>query len=237
MVIDKWTRTQDNRNLSLPLLGHKSKETFSELKKHYDSLQNLNRKFKKRPPKKINSTKDAPNTMDGLEIKDYIDQINSILLSVNELITENDNFRLEDTNDPTSKDINSIIDKILSECNSSLNNIKGAEDEKNKDFDKESKLKEIKAIINKINKKFKKEESEENTINVHEERRNTFNRFIDQGHLNIITHRREYNNATTVIGDNNFQYTIENEAINCQMKFNIFFIVVLLLLFICYAFM
>lgn len=51
-------------------------------------------------------------------------------------------------------------------------------------------------------KNLKKEESEENTINIHEERRNTFNRFVDQGHLNIITHRREYNDATTVIGSN-----------------------------------
>ena len=236
MVIDKWTRTQDNRNLSLPLLGHKSKETFSELKKHYERLQNLNHKFKKHSPKNKNDSKDGINSLDGLEINDYINKINTIMLSINELITENDNFNSDDTNDPSSKDINSIIDKILSECNISLNNIKETEDDKNKDLDAESKLKEIKVVINKISEKFKKEESEENTINVHEERRNTFNRFIDQGHLNIITHRREYNDATTVIG-NNFQYTIENEPINCQMKFNIFFIVVLLLLFICYVFM
>ena len=236
MVIDKWTRTQDNRNLSLPLLGHKSKETFSELKKHYERLQNLNHKFKKHSPKNINDTKNSTNSIDGLEIKDYIDKINSIMLSINELITENDNFNPNDTNDPSSKDINSIIDKILSECKNSLDNIKGTEDDKIKDLDSESKLKEIKVVIDKISEKFKKEESEENTINVHEERRNTFNRFVDQGHLNIITHRREYNDATTVIG-NNFQYTIENEPINCQMKFNIFFIVVLLLLFICYVFM
>ena len=236
MVIDKWTRTQDNRNLSLPLLGHKSKETFSELKKQYERLQNLNHKYKNRSPKNKNDSKDGINSLDGLEINDYIDKINTIMLSINELITENDNFNSDDTNDPSSKDINSIIDKILSECNISLNNIKETEDDKNKDLDAESKLKEIKVVINKISVKFKKEESEENTINVHEERRNTFNRFIDQGHLNIITHRREYNDATTVIG-NNFQYTIENEPINCQMKFNIFFIVVLLLLFICYIFM
>ena len=236
MVIDKWTRTQDNRNLSLPLLGHKSKETFSELKKQYERLQNLNHKYKKRSPKNKNDAKDGINSLDSLEINDYIDKINSIMLSINELITENENFNPDDTNDPSSKDINSLIDKILLECNNSLNNIKEAEDDKNKDLDAESKLKEIKVVINKISEKFKKEESEENTINVHEERRNTFNRFIDQGHLNIITHRREYNDATTVIG-NNFQYTIENEPINCQMKFNIFFIVVLLLLFICYVFM
>ena len=236
MVIDKWTRTQDNRNLSLPLLGHKSKETFSELKKQYERLQNLNHKYKKRSPKNKNDAKDGINSLDSLEINDYIDKINSIMLSINELITENENFNPDDTNDPSSKDINSLIDKILLECNNSLNNIKEAEDDKNKDLNSESKLKEIKVVINKMNEKFKKEESEENTINVHEERRNTFNRFIDQGHLNIITHRREYNDATTVIG-NNFQYTIENEPINCQMKFNIFFIVVLLLLFICYIFM
>lgn len=236
MVIDKWTRTQDNRNLSLPLLGHKSKETFSELKKQYERLQNLNHKYKKRSPKNINETKDGTNSIDGLEINDYIDKINSILLSINELITENDNFRTDEVNDSSSKDINSIMDKILSECNSSLNNIKETEDDKNKDFNSEPKLKEIKVVINKISEKFKKEESEESTINVQEERRNTFNRFIDQGHINIITNRREYNNATTVIRDN-FQYTVENEAINCQMKFNIFFVVVLLLLFICYAFM
>lgn len=236
MVIDKWTRTQDNRNLSLPLLGHKSKETFSELKKHYERLQNLNHKFKKHSPKNINDTKNSTNSIDGLEIKDYIDKINSIMLSINELITENDNFKSDEANDPGSKDISSIIDKILSECKSSLNNIKETEDDKNKDLDSESKLKEIKVVINKMNEKFKKEESEENTINIHEERRNTFNRFVDQGHLNIITHRREYNDATTVIGSN-FQYTVENEPFNCQMKFNIFFVVVLLLLFICYVFM
>ena len=56
MVIDKWTRTQDNRNLSLPLLGHKSKETFSELKKQYERLQNLNHKYKNRSPKNKNDS-------------------------------------------------------------------------------------------------------------------------------------------------------------------------------------
>ena len=49
MVIDKWTRSTSNNNNSLiiPLLGHKTKETFIELKKSYEKLRALNHRFKK----------------------------------------------------------------------------------------------------------------------------------------------------------------------------------------------
>ena len=49
MVIDKWTRSTSNNNNSLiiPLLGHKSKETFMELKNSYEKLRALNHRFKK----------------------------------------------------------------------------------------------------------------------------------------------------------------------------------------------
>lgn len=239
MVIDKWTRSQNNKNLSIPLLGHKTKDNFSELKKEYERLQSLNHKFKK---KSNDSQQDFNNRqeiseLDPNDIKEYINQINSILLSINELLSENLNYEREHYNSSASKEINFIADKIFSEYNSFLNNIKELENKGSKfdnKFDYNLLSYKCEKIIKSINKKIKKDESEENFIVVKPEIKNyNFNRNIDRGHINIITHRREFNNSITIF-KNNFQYSIENEGLTDSTKLILYFMIVLFALFICY---
>ena len=72
MVIDKWTRCSSNNNsLSIPLLGHKSKETFIELKNSYEKLRALNHKYKKwrKSPKQKGQI--ISNENEFKEIKEY----------------------------------------------------------------------------------------------------------------------------------------------------------------------
>lgn len=234
MVIDKWTRIQNNNSLSIPLLGHKTKDNFSELKKEYERLQNLNHKFKKKsndsPQQDFNNPHEIPE-LDPNGIKEYINQTNSILLSINELLSENLNYEREYYNSSTSKEINFIADKIFSEYNSFLNNIKELE---NKKFDYNLLSYECEKIIKCINKKIKKDEREENIIVVKPEIKNyNFNRNIDRGHINIITNRREFNNSITIF-KNNFQYSIENEGLTDSTKLILYFMILLFVLFICY---
>lgn len=241
MVIDKWTRSQNNKSLSIPLLGHKSKETFSELKKEYERLQNLNHKFKNHrnssSTKSDIGQKDNPEMNDITDLKDYIDKINSSLLSIDELINENNNFELEKNDTSTAKDIKSLINKILTEYNSFLINVKDFQknNEKNNfnNFDINSSFYESEMFANKIKEKLKKDRNEDNIIEVQEPRTNEINRNIDRGHFNIITHRREFNNSKTIVR-NNFEYTIEEDGFTYQIQFSLFFMIVLFLLFICY---
>ena len=87
MVIDKWIRSSSNNNsLAIPLLGHKSKETFMELKNSYEKLKSLNHKYKKWK-KHIYS-----NENEFKDIKEYFEKMNLILISINELISENYNY-------------------------------------------------------------------------------------------------------------------------------------------------
>jgi len=234
MVIDKSIFFQSNESLSIPLLDHKIKDSFLELKKEFQLLQKINNKFKKCSLKNKNITNKTLSSTDTMAIFDYIDKINSILFSIHEKIAENINSKLY-INDSSSKETKNLIEKILSESNIFINNIKEIEE---KDMQLKSKLnlKQIKIIVNKINEIFKKNENDGTIINIQEENRYNFNRYIDHGHLNIITHRREYNNSTTILG-NNFQYSIENENLNYQTKINLFFIIALFLLFICYTFL
>ena len=248
MVIDKWTRTSTNNNLMMPLLGHKSKETFSELKKEYERLQNLNHKFKKyskcSPPKRPNKEEYNLEINDFADIKDYIEKINSVLLSINELLSEKENYNRDPdkTNTLTNQEINSLTDKILLEYNLFLNNMKEIEKYKNNclnELDMNYKLDECQIMAIEINKKSKKNKEEENSTDVqeHRERRNgnnyKFNRIIDRGHFNIFSGRREYNNSTLII-KNNLHYTIEEEGLSNGVKLCLFFMAVLLAIFICY---
>ena len=165
MVIDKWTRTSNSNSLSIPLLGHKSKETFEELKKNYKCLKSLNHKFQKHSSYSMNKDPQVqPNNsvqIDTSQIKGYIDRLNSILISINELIIENNYFELDNYDISESKDINSLMEKILSEYNSFLIIIKELETNKKmnylSDLGINSPFYESQIIINKIAKNIKKE--------------------------------------------------------------------------------
>ena len=253
MVIDKWTRTQNNKSLSTPLLGHKTKDNFSELKKEYERLQSLNRKFNKNSK---DSPQEAPNNLDitteinPIGINEYINQINSIFLAINELISENNNFETEEEiNTSTTNEFSDIADKIQSEFNVFLANVKEIENSENNyncNYDLNQMSFEIEKIIKKINKKIKKDENEENNeineinenngnnVVVQPQNRNqNFNRNIDRGHINFLTYRREYNDSTTIFKDT-FQYSIENDGPSTSIKLYLFFMILCFILFICY---
>lgn len=162
MVIDKWTRTQNNKSLSTPLLGHKTKDNFSELKKEYERLQSLNRKFNKNSK---DSPQEAPNNLEitteinPIGINEYINQINSIFLAINELISENNNFETEEEiNTSTVNEFSDIADKIQSEYKVFLANVKEIENSENNynfNYDLNQMSFEMEKIIKKINKKVK----------------------------------------------------------------------------------
>ena len=243
MVIDKWTRTSNNNSLAIPLLGHKSKETFSELKKEYERLKNLNHKFKKNSyhcsSKGQNNLANDPEIIDYTNIKVYVDNICSILFSINELISENNNYEKEQIY-KEDKEINSILEKILLEYDLFMNNIKEIEEKinTNNNIDINSNISECQMIIEQINKKLKKDKIEENNVVIQEPRRNNatnnnINRNIDRGHINLLTCRREYNNSVEVV-KNNIQYTFEEDGLSNGIKLSLFFMVVLFVLFICY---
>ena len=255
MVIDKWTRTSSNNNLSIPLLGHKSKETFSELKKEYERLQNLNRKYKKNYSNSSspNNPQNNLNIIDFTDIKNYLDKINSIMLKVNELLAENKNYEKENSPNSKLKDIKSITNDILLEYDIFLETIKQIKNNKNINLDSNytnelnTLVNESQIIVNEINKKYKNDkidENNENIINVpqepqpqpQEQRRynnNDLNRNIDRGHINIFTARREFNNATTIV-KHNYQFTIEEERLSNGIKLCLFFMILLFVLFIFY---
>jgi hypothetical protein len=243
MVIDKWTRTQNNKSLSIPLLGHKTKDNFYELKKEYERLQNLNRKFNK---KSKDSPQNAPDSLqkmqeiDQIGIKEYINQISSIFLSINEIISENNNYETEEINTSVLKEINLIADKILSEYNIFLNNIKELENFENiYDFNYDLNLlsREIKNVIKNIKKKLKKDENEENEENnaivQPQNRTYNFDRNIDRGHINILTYKREYNDSVTVLKDS-FHYSVEIDRPSNSIKLYLFLMLLFFVLFICY---
>jgi len=244
MVIDKWTRTSNNNSLSIPLLGHKSKETFAELKKNYECLKSLNHKFQKHSSYSMNKdSQELPKNSDQIDtsqIKGYIDRLNSILISINELITENDYYEPDNYDTLESKDINSLIEKILSEYNSFLIIIKEIETNKKMNYISDlginSPFYESQIIINKLVKNIKKDKIEDRTIsiNVQEPPRINFNTNIDRGHINLLTFRREYHNSFEIF-KNNFHYSIEDEGLPNGIRFSLFFIIVFFVLFVCYV--
>ena len=244
MVIDKWTRTSNSNSLSIPLLGHKSKETFAELKKNYEYLKSLNHKFQKHSS--YSMKKDAQEQpydsvqIDTSYIKSYIDKLNSILISINELIIENNYFEQDNYDTSESKDINSLMEKILSEYNSFLINIKEIETNKKMDYISDlgtnSPFYESQNIINKIAKNIKKDKFEDRSttsISVREPARINFNTSIDRGHINLLTFRREYHNSLEIF-KSNFHYSIEDEGLSNGIRFSLFFIIIFFVLFVCY---
>ena len=200
MVIDKWTRSSNNNSLTIPLLGHKSKETFSELKKEYERLKNINHRLKKNlnhsSSKGLNNPVNDLEIIDYTNIKEYVDNINSIIFSINELISENNNYKYEKI-DKENKDIVSILDNIILEYNLFMNNIKEIEENinANNNFDINTNISECQMIVEQINKKLKKDEIENNII-IQEPGRitntnnnsNIIKRNIDRGHINLLTY-------------------------------------------------
>ena len=240
MVIDKWTRNSNNNNscLSIPLLGHKSKDMFADLKKKYESLKSLNQTFKKysknAPQKGLDNLSNFPEVGNDLNIANYIDKINSIFLSINELLSEHKNYKNEDSDDALSKEISSIVCKILLEYDLFLENIEEIKDNmkgkqlKNKYISNNTSFKEIKKIVEKINKIFKKDNHEEIPIRNH-----TFKRYLDRGQLNFFTNKREYNNSV-IFSKNDLHYSIEEEGLSNEVRLILFFMFILFALFICY---
>jgi len=242
MVIDKWTRTSNNNSLAIPLLGHKSKETFSELKKEYEKLKNLNHKFKKKSTPSSTGQNNRANDseiIDAPNIKEYTDNISSILFSINELISENNNYERGKI-DKENKEIDSILEQILLEYNLFMNNIKEIDENinTNNNFDINSNISECQMVAEQINKILQKDKNEENNIVIQEPRRininnGNINRNIDRGHINLLTCRREYNNSVEIV-KNNIQYTFEEDGLSNGVKLSLFFMIVLFVLFICY---
>lgn len=232
----------NNNILSIPLISNKIKDIIFELKKQYEHIQSLNQNFKNysNSSPSENFSFNHPDNLKSIkqkDIKDYIDKINETLASINEILDEKKNYEIENIDLSSSKEIDSITSKILSEYNSFSINIK--EIIKNKkefnldfEFNINSSFYESQKIINKIKKKIKKDENEDNIINIQEQRiNNNFNRNIDRGHINPFTHRREFNNSRTVV-KSSFQYTIEDDALPFEIKFSIFFMLILFVLFV-----
>ena len=240
MVIDKWTRTSNN-NLTIPLLGNKAKETFSELKKEYDRLRHLNKNYKKyskeSPP---NNPLMNTGLLDNTTIKEYLSKIKSTLFTINEILSNNLNNGNDNITNKELKDINNITDQIISEYNAFLNNWNEIEI-KQKTFEVNSIFYEIRVIISKINENLKKENNDDDRLEATEapmqERRNLnrININIDRGHINFFSGRREFNNSITITS-NNCEYSIEEEGLGIGMKLILYFLFILFLLFIIYLF-
>lgn len=240
MVIDKWIRSSSNNNNSLitPLLGHKSKESFIELKNSYEKLKALNHRFKKWKKSPIQKSREASTENEILDIKDYLEQINLILISIDDLVDEENNYELDEgkTFDVNKK--NNIYDDISSECVIFIEIMKDIKKDKNakNNFDINSSFNKCKITINNINKKIKIEKSIEN-ITFGQEQSNqsliNINPNIDRGQINIFSRKREFNNSI-IIEQNNVQFSLEQESLNNSVRLILFCFGICFLLFICY---
>ena len=240
MVIDKWTRSTSNNNNSLiiPLLGHKSKETFMELKNSYEKLRALNHRFKKwkQSPKQKGPNLSIENS--GLDIKEYLEKINLTLISIDELISETFNYEIDDEKgfDPNEK--NNIYKGIDSEFEQFVENMKDLKKDKNinYNFDINSYFAKCQNSINGINKKLKKDKIVEN-ITFGQEQSNqsliNINPNIDRGQIKLYSRKREYNNSM-IIEKNNIQYSVEEESLSNLIQLILFCFGIGFLLFVCY---
>ena len=238
MVIDKWTRSTSNNNncLIIPLLGHKSKETFIELKNGYEKLRSLNHRFKKwkQSPKQKAPNLSSENA--GLDIKEYLEKINLVLISIDELISETFNYEIDDEKgfDPNEK--NNIYKGIDSEFDQFVENMKDLKKDKNinYNFDINSYFAKCQNSINDINKKLKKDKIVEN-ITFGQEQSNqsliNINPRIDRGQIKFYTRKREYNNSM-IIEKNNIQYSVEEESLSNLIQLILFCFGICFLLFV-----
>ena len=227
MVIDKWTRTSNsNASLSIPLLEHKSKETFVELKRGYERLKQLNHNFLKI---KNPSLSGAPNIgNNNLLIRDYLEEIKVILTKLKELLSEK-NFYKEENYD--------IYDDIEIEFDIFIENVKQLGKNKNVNYniDINSYFNKNIILLNEIYKTMNKDKVIEDISFQNEQNRIrlNINPNIDRGHINILTKKREYHNSMTFEG-RNVQYTVEQDSFSNIIKIILFFLGMFFILFICY---
>lgn len=162
----EWMDSNLNKNIwSFPFIGHKTKDIIFEHKKEYEHLQSLNHKFKKNSnsPHKKNSFNhsDITQSIEQKDIKDYIDKTNEILSSIAEILNEKKNYEWEIIDFITSKEIDYITNKILSDFISFSINIKEIIKDRKKfnlasDFDINASFNESQLIVNYIKQKLKK---------------------------------------------------------------------------------
>ena len=240
MVIDKWTRISSNNNNSLitPLLGHKSKETFAELKQSYERLKFLNHNIKKWRHPPIRNGQLLSKGNENPDIKEYIEQVNLTLISINELLDENYNFDQGVKTEFNANEKNNIFNRIKSQCDIFSWIIKNLNVDKSNKDDGEIKLDLAKSqtLINNIYDKFKKykfignitieqEQHYQNILNI--------NPNIDRGHINIFTGKKEFNNSIT-IEKNNIRYSVEEEPLVNTIRLLIFLFMFCFLSFVFY---
>lgn len=240
MVIDKWTRISSNNNNSLiiPLLGHKSKETFAELKQGYERLKFLNHNIKKWRHPPIRNSQSSSKGDENNDIKGYIEQANLTLISLNELMEENYNFYQSEKTDFNANDKNNIFNRIKSQCDIFSWNIRKLNVDKNNKDNGEINLDLAKSqnLINNIYDKLKKYKCIGNIINEQEQHYQNIlniNPNIDRGHINIFTGKKEFNNSFT-IEKNNIHFSIEQEPLVNIIRILLFLFVFCFILFIFY---
>ena len=241
MVIDKWTRNSSNNNksLTIPLLDHKSKDSFIELKQSYERLKVLNHKYKKwRNISLIRNNLNASIGINSSEIKEYMEQINLILISLDEIISENCNYEENEDKMFNINEKNNIYNDIENEFGEFIENMKAIKKTKNinYNFDINSCFSKIQNTINDIYKKINKEKIIENIEFVQEESNQNIlniNPNIDRGQINIFSSKREYNNSR-IIEKNNIQFSVEEESLSNFMRFILFCFGLCFLLYICY---
>ena len=240
MVIDKWTPSTSNNNNSLiiPLLGHKTKETFIELKKSYEKLRALNHRFKKWKQSPKQKGLNLSNENESINIKEYMEQVNLTLTEIDELISANFNYELDGEKGFDPKEKNNIYKGIDSEFEQFVENMKDLKKDKNinYNFDINSYFSKCQNSINGINKKLKKDKIVENITFGQEQSSQSLiniNPNIDRGQINIFTVRREYNNSR-IIENNLVQFTIEDAPLSNLIRLILFCFGTCFILFICY---
>ena len=240
MVIDKWTRlsTSNNNSLNIPLLGHKSKETFSELKQGYERLKFLNHKMNKWRHPSIQKGQNLLKINEMSDIKEYLEQINLTLISIEELISENYNFDQGEQNAYNANEKNNIFNDINFQCEIFKENIKHLNKNIKSDIEINSSLTKSQNLINNIYDKFKKfqfigisnseqEQHIQNILNI--------NPNIDRGQINIFSRRREFNNSIT-IEKNNYQFSVEEESLYNIIRLLLILFIFCFIFFIFYLF-
>ena len=240
MVIDKWTRSTTNKNNSLviPLLGHKSKETFIELKKSYERLRILNQRFKKWKQSPKQKGPNLLNENEGLNLKEYMENVNLTLIEIDELISEKFNYEIDDEKDFARNEKNNIYKGIDSEFEQFVENMKNLKKDKNinYNFDINSYFSKCQNEINSINKKLGKDKIVESIIFGQEQSNQSLiniNQNIDRGQIKLYSRKREYNNSI-IIEKNNIQFSVEEESLSNLIQLILFCFGICFLLFVCY---
>ena len=172
-----------------------------------------------------------------MEIKEYFEKMNLILISINELISENYNYVGNEKGFDVNEK-NNIYKAIYLECDNAKDIINSLRKENiNYNFDINSCFNSCKNALNDINNTLKKYKFIENINTFEQERSNqsliNINPNIDRGQINIFTVRREYNNSR-IIENNLVQFTIEDAPLSNLIRLILFCFGTCFILFICY---